>query len=92
MFLDERFGHPYLIDRNSRVETYYDDYNCIDFIRALKAAENVGAMYCLIDEGMYYIGWPDYEHDTLLPDICIYQTFEDYANSVDTVLEAVKGY
>ncbi|MGN0628166.1 MAG: S41 family peptidase [Oscillospiraceae bacterium] len=40
--------------------------------------------------GSYYINfWPGYEYDALMPDIEIYQTIEDYANGVDTVLEAV---
>lgn len=32
---------------------------------------------------------PNYEYDTLIPDIYIYQNLDDYINGVDTVLETV---
>lgn len=32
---------------------------------------------------------PDYEYDTLVPDVLIYQTLDDYIRGYDTVLEAV---
>ena len=32
---------------------------------------------------------PNYEYDTLIPDIYIYQNLDDYMNGVDTVLETV---
>lgn len=32
---------------------------------------------------------PDYENDTLIPDILVYQTLEDYIEDIDTVLETV---
>lgn len=38
---------------------------------------------------MWYCYWPDYAHETLMPDILIYQTLEDYMNGVDTVLAFV---
>ena len=34
---------------------------------------------------------PDYEGDTLMPDLLVYPTIEDYKNGVDTVLEAVRA-
>lgn len=40
----------------------------------------------------YYFMMPDYEYDALMPDICIFPTIEDFANGVDTVLEAVKAH
>lgn len=33
--------------------------------------------------------WPEYEEETLMPDILITPTIEDYMNNIDTVLEAV---
>lgn len=36
--------------------------------------------------------WPEYEADALLPDIYVYQTFEDYLNNRDTALETIIRY
>ena len=33
--------------------------------------------------------WLDYEYETLLPDITIYQILEYYKNGIDKVLETV---
>lgn len=33
--------------------------------------------------------WPEYEEETLVPDILITPTIEDYMNNIDTVLEVV---
>ena len=37
-----------------------------------------------------YSYWPDYTYETLMPDIIVYQTLDDYKNGIDTVLEYVK--
>jgi len=37
----------------------------------------------------YLVFAPNYEYETVIPDITIYQTLEDYKNGIDTVLEAV---
>ena len=34
---------------------------------------------------------PEYEGDTLMPDMIVYPTLEDYAQGVDTILEAVRA-
>ena len=39
----------------------------------------------------YSLGWPDYEYETLMPDITVYQTLEDYKQGIDTVLEYVRN-
>lgn len=40
----------------------------------------------------YYRMIPDYAHEALMPDIPVYPTLEDYAEGIDTVLEAVKKH
>jgi len=35
--------------------------------------------------------WPSYEYNALMPDIIIHQTFEDFINNRDTVLDAVRA-
>ena len=47
--------------------------------------------YTVAISNYYTEFWPDYEYETLLPDITIYQTLEDYKQGTDTVLEAIKG-
>ena len=47
--------------------------------------------YTVAISNYYTEFWPDYEYETLLPDITIYQTLEDYKQGIDTVLEAIKG-
>lgn len=37
----------------------------------------------------YLVFAPDYEYETVTPDIIIYHTLEDYKNGIDTVLEEV---
>lgn len=39
-----------------------------------------------------FVWWEGYEEYTIMPDITVYQTLDDYKNGVDTVLEAVKSY
>ena len=39
----------------------------------------------------YFLGWPDYEYETLMPDITVYQTLEDYKQGIDTVMEYVRN-
>ena len=39
-----------------------------------------------------YVWWKGYEEYTILPDITVCQTIDDYKQGIDTVLEAVKGY
>lgn len=39
-----------------------------------------------------YVWWKGYEEYTILPDITVCQTVDDYKQGIDTVLEAVKGY
>ena len=39
----------------------------------------------------YYIGLDGYDDITYMPDILVYQTFDDYKQGIDTVLEAVKS-
>ena len=36
------------------------------------------------------VWWKDYEEETLMPDILIHQTIDDYKEFTDTVLEAIK--
>ncbi len=48
---------------------------------------NCGYLFC-VSNG-YCKTEPDLETDTLMPDITIYQDWEDYRNGVDTVLEYV---
>lgn len=57
-----------------------------------------GRAYALPNSGHYfgvsmggYNYWPDYEHETLMPDITVYQTLEDYKQGIDTVLEYVRN-
>ena len=57
-----------------------------------------GRSYALPNSGHYfwvsmggYNYWPDYEYDTLMPDITVYQTLEDYKQGIDTVLEYVRS-
>ena len=57
-----------------------------------------GRSYALPNSGHYfwvsmggYNYWPDYEHETLMPDITVYQTLEDYKQGIDTVLEYVRS-
>ena len=38
----------------------------------------------------WYCNLPEDEADALMPDVLVYPALEDYANSVDTILEAVK--
>ena len=56
-----------------------------------------GRSYALPNSGHYfgvsmggYNYWTDYEHETLMPDITVYQTLEDYKQGIDTVLEYVR--
>ena len=57
-----------------------------------------GRSYALPNSGHYfwvsqggYNYWPDYEHETMLPDITVYQTLEDYKLGIDTVMEYVRS-
>ena len=45
-------------------------------------------VYC---SNAFFDAWPGYEGPTLLPDIEVEQTFEDYRNGVDSVLKYVLG-
>lgn len=47
--------------------------------------------YTFSVSNMWYEYWPDYEYETLMPDVTVYQTLEDYRNGIDTVLEYVKA-
>lgn len=38
---------------------------------------------------VFYNVWPEYEEETLMPDVLITPTIEDYMNGIDTELEAV---
>ena len=40
---------------------------------------------------MYSDSWPGYDEPTLMPDVEIEQTFEDYQNGIDSVLKYVLG-
>jgi len=40
----------------------------------------------------YFLSWPDYEYDALMPDIYIPHTIHDQINSRDAVLEFIKAY
>lgn len=39
-----------------------------------------------------YVWWKGYDEYTILPDITVCQTLDDYKQGIDTVLETVKGY
>lgn len=41
--------------------------------------------------GLCYSYSPDYEYETLMPDITVYQTLEDYKQGIDTVMEYVRN-
>ena len=38
-----------------------------------------------------FLGHLDYEYETLMPDITVYQTLEDYKQGIDTVMEYVRS-
>ena len=40
----------------------------------------------------YYRTIPDYEYDALMPDVPVYPTIEDFADGIDTILEAAKAH
>lgn len=55
-----------------------------------------GSMYKLknnditfLVSSVFYNVWPEYEEETLMPDILVTPTIEDYMNGIDTELEAV---
>ena len=53
------------------------------------ALPNSGLLiYC---SQMYSDSWPGYDEPTLMPDVEIEQTFEDYQNGIDSVLKYVLG-
>lgn len=39
--------------------------------------------------GSAFMSWPDYEGETLMPDIEVRPTIEDYKQGIDTILEAI---
>ncbi|MDY2925588.1 MAG: hypothetical protein SOT06_00705, partial [Eubacteriales bacterium] len=57
------------------------------FYRGLFNLPNSG-IYCQCS-GYFVDFYPGYEEPALQPDVLIYQTIEDYANGIDSVLEYV---
>ena len=57
-----------------------------------------GVFYTLPNSGFmiavscqYFMWRSDYQHETLMPDITIYQTLEDYKQGIDTVLSYIRA-
>ena len=53
---------------------------------------NLGNQFWIAGSGSNTAGydfWHDYEYEVLMPDITVYQTIEDYANGIDSVLKAL---
>lgn len=59
----------------------------IGFGGSFHVLPNNGCNFVVSDR--FYVSWPGYEGEALMPDIEVRPTIEDYKQGIDTILEAV---